>query len=456
MKERKINPRRVILSCLLVIGLLSIFSLVHTPQTASAATKAKTTSSTKYPYLIKVNKKMNTVTIYKKDAKGKYTIPVKAMICSTGKDTPIGTFRTKAKYRWKWLLHDVYGQYSTRITGSILFHSVYYYKLNPSTLATKEFNKLGTQASMGCVRLQVVDAKWIYDHCGLGTTVVIYNSNNPGPLGKPKAIKLGKNTRWDPTDTTNKKNPYNKKKPTIKGAKNKTIAYGSTFDPKKGVTAYNTCDYNITKELKVTGKVNTKVAGDYKLTYSVKDELKRTQKKTITITVKPKKGMPTIHGVSDQVYSYKIYKDIDIKALALKGISATVGNQKLGKSYLKYTIKKEINDSSMVRYLVTYTVKNGTKTAKKQAYITLDKQAPVILGVQDLTLTKEEFEVLKDKIAHKEYPGITFNDNCTEADKLWIKVIIDQKKDKTYTITYQVSDEAGLTTQMKATIHIAD
>ena len=202
----------------------------------------------KYPYLIKVNKRMNTVTVYKKDSSGKYTVPIKAMVCSGGSATPTGTFRTQNKYRWKILAHDVWGQYSTRITGSILFHSVYYYQKDPSTLAVAQYNKLGRTASMGCVRLTTVDAKWIYDNCAIGTTVVIYNSNDPGPLGKPTAIKLPGNYKWDPTDTFSSNNPYNKMKPKITGAKDKTVDYLATVDLKKGVKAYNTTGYTVTSK----------------------------------------------------------------------------------------------------------------------------------------------------------------------------------------------------------------
>ena len=56
---------------------------------------------------------------------------------------------------------------------------------------------------MGCVRLTVADAKWIYDNCSIGTAVYFYdNAGNPGPLGKPKAKKLSNNSMgyWDPTD----------------------------------------------------------------------------------------------------------------------------------------------------------------------------------------------------------------------------------------------------------------
>ena len=130
-------------------------------------------AASNYPYVIKVNKQQNTITVYGKDSKGKYTVPVKAMICSTGSDTPLGTYRTPAKYRWKLLLDNVWGQYSTRITGGILFHSVWYYKQDPSTLSAVQYNKLGTMCSHGCIRLTVADAKWIYDNIEAGTKVII-------------------------------------------------------------------------------------------------------------------------------------------------------------------------------------------------------------------------------------------------------------------------------------------
>ena len=41
----------------------------------------------------------------------------KAMYCSTGKNyiTICGTYNPTAKYKWRPLIHGVYGQYSTRI-----------------------------------------------------------------------------------------------------------------------------------------------------------------------------------------------------------------------------------------------------------------------------------------------------------------------------------------------------
>lgn len=156
----------------------------------------------KSSYMIKVNRTACCVTVYAKDGKKGYTIPVVAFICSTGKDTPTGTFKTGIKHRWQELFGPCWGQWTTQITGNILFHSVYYTKINDNkTLDVKAYNKLGTMASHGCIRLRAKDAKWIYDNCKRSTTVTIYNNKkNPGPFDKPKIQKLKANHTWDPTD----------------------------------------------------------------------------------------------------------------------------------------------------------------------------------------------------------------------------------------------------------------
>lgn len=154
-------------------------------------------------YVIKVNKQQCITTVYAKDGDNGYIIPVVAFICSPGPGTPLGTFYTPAKYRWHLLYGDVYGQWDTRISGHVLFHSVYYTSYNNNlSLSTVAYNKLGTQDSMGCIRLTAGDAKWVYDNCSLNTKVVIYNSSKTEPLKKPTAYKLPSWHTWDPTDPT--------------------------------------------------------------------------------------------------------------------------------------------------------------------------------------------------------------------------------------------------------------
>lgn len=198
--------------------LLFLLALTANFQTTNAAAK-------KNIYKIKVNKLKNTVTVYRHTKKGKYK-PYKAFVCSSGKATPVGTFSLGERYRWHELMGPSYGQYCTRIYRGFLFHSVWYYKTSKNTQSYAQFNRLGTTASHGCIRLTVADSKWIYDNCPFGTKVVIYNSSKAGPLGKPKAQKLSGHMGWDPTDP-DIHNPYLIKVKSIKlSTTKKTLEIG--------------------------------------------------------------------------------------------------------------------------------------------------------------------------------------------------------------------------------------
>ena len=157
-----------------------------------------------FPYRIRINRELNTVTVYSPDKDGTYSVPVKAMVCSTGAATPAGVFHTFNRSQWRSLFGGVYGQYVTDIVGDILFHSVPYYSMDKGNLEYLEYNKLGTAASLGCIRLAVKDALWIYENCPIGTEVEIYDDpENPGPLGKPESVYIdpeSENRGWDPTD----------------------------------------------------------------------------------------------------------------------------------------------------------------------------------------------------------------------------------------------------------------
>lgn len=59
--------------------------------------------------------------------------------------------------------------YYTQFKGNYLFHSVLYNKNG-----TLQDGRVGIQLSHGCVRLEINNAKWIYDNIPRGTHVVIY------------------------------------------------------------------------------------------------------------------------------------------------------------------------------------------------------------------------------------------------------------------------------------------
>lgn len=170
-----------------------------------------------YPYSITVVTNKSFVVVYGKDEEGKYTKVVRTIICSTGINTPeSGSCNLLQKYEWKELLHEVWGQYSTWVTGNILIHSVPYLSADKSDLWAWQYNRLGGAVSTGCIRMRVVDAKWIYDYCPCGTPVnFVCWYTLPDGIEKPTYEKTDLDSPysgWDPTDP-DPNNPWQPEQP---------------------------------------------------------------------------------------------------------------------------------------------------------------------------------------------------------------------------------------------------
>ncbi len=268
-------------------------------------------------YWLKVNTTANVVNVYKK-SKGEWK-PYKVLLCSCGKasdghGTPKGKYTVKKKWRWQQLFYGVSGQYVTQFYGNYLFHSVVYSKkYNNKTCKRNEYNKLGKQASHGCVRLATMDAKWIYENCPKGTKVTVYSSDKIGPLGKPSkvAMKDKASKYWDPTDPADSNKAFALKGPVISVKKSSyEVEYGGEkIDVMKGVTAKSPYTFqNLTSSVKVSeisytdsnGKskkvksVDTKKPGVYKVKLSCYNKYcgKKSTYKTIKIIVKEKPVEP--------------------------------------------------------------------------------------------------------------------------------------------------------------------
>ena len=268
-----------------------------TENTTKKTQTTTTTSQTNIPYYIKINYKQNVVTIYAKDEKGNYTKPVKAMVCSCGTATPkSGTYSISSKYKWGKLFGGVSGQYCTRIVNSILFHSVPYITHGDNgSLEYWEYDKLGTTASAGCIRLTVADAKWIYSNCAKGTKVEFYADSNPGPLGKPTAQKISGEEAvrgWDPTDpdAANPWKTYSKEeKPANTVVSGNTIT--NTTKPENTITSGNTVT-NTTKPENTVTSGNT-------VTNTTKPENTITSGNTVTNTTKPENTVTSGNTVTN-------------------------------------------------------------------------------------------------------------------------------------------------------------
>lgn len=239
-------------------------------------------------YLIRVDRTANCVTIYEKDESGAFAITVKHMICSvgTGEETPVGVFTISDQYRWRALFGGTYGQYASRITGNILFHSVPYQERSEDSLVPGAYNELGTKASQGCVRLTCADAKWIYENCAPGTVVEIFDGPAANLPEKPTALHIDPKSPycgWDPTDPSGA-NPWKKIPIALYRVKDLTVKKGSEIDLLAGVFALDV-DGQTLLEVQVSGDVDVNRCGSYKVKYTAEGATGATVTAYATVTV---------------------------------------------------------------------------------------------------------------------------------------------------------------------------
>lgn len=439
---RKITKRN------LCAGLLAILLAVSCLLTSVQPVQAAQTGAG--DYYIKVNKGTNVVTVYKQDG-----TPYTAFTCSVGYATPVGTFYTPVKYRWWTLDGPSYGQYCTRITGSILFHSVWYYQQKENAQSYRQYNKLGTTASHGCVRLTVAASKWIYDNCPLKTKVIIFNgSAKDDPLGKPETIKVdeSKYMGWDPTDPA-KDNPYKTKSTTPKiSVSSRTLAYGSKFGT-GSMTCKDSGGFDITGWVKMSGTVNMKKLGTYPVTYSVIDSFGRTATKKVTYKVVDKNPV-TVTGVKAKI-TQKLGDTRDMMA-GLKAKNA-LGTDLTGavKAYIKapgsskYTAcAKNYTFKKVGTYYVKYEVVNPNnmkKTTKKQTIQVKDTGKPVLNGPKnwpEIKLTDQTTEMYWDDLVVDVTAKLPGGEDITDTLKVMITSPSGKKATVTAGKTYTF-DEAG-------------
>ncbi len=154
-------------------------------------------------YMIKYNKSSRTMYVMAKDGANGYIIPYKTFMSSAGPDTPLGTFRTYVKYRWKFMHDNIYCQFLTRFNGPFLMHSIIYENQPTSYhLDSATYNGIEVAQSGGCIRLLSKDASWIYHNVPLKTAVhIYYDPWNKGPVEKDAIeVPIPREQTFDPTD----------------------------------------------------------------------------------------------------------------------------------------------------------------------------------------------------------------------------------------------------------------
>ena len=170
-------------------------------------------------------------------------------------------------------------------------------------------------------------------------------------------------------------------KPVISGANNVSIIEGTKFDPMKGVTAIDTEDGNITKDIKVTGTVDTNKPGKYELTYTVTDKDGNTTTVKRTVIVNQKESILNDAPILElKTNDATISSGEKVNLLDFVSKAKDKEDKSLNISDVKYTIKNmngssETNISEPGKYEVIYSLTDsqGKTTTKKLILNVIEK-----------------------------------------------------------------------------------
>ena len=178
-------------------------------KTPVTATKPSTPITTLKSHKIEVDLTNQICTVYGVYSDGSVKGIMSEFVSTArkGKTTPVGNFKIqgasggrKAKYRTcKLSGGKTYAEYACRFKGAKMMHGVPWRSRNTKGYVYKnEFNKLGSVASGGCVRMPWKMAKYIYEKCPIGTPVKVFKgTKGKYPMGKPKKYTATKDI--DPT-----------------------------------------------------------------------------------------------------------------------------------------------------------------------------------------------------------------------------------------------------------------
>lgn len=408
------------------------------------------------PYAIKVNAKKNVVTIYRLDEKGYYTVPVKAMVCSVGagENTPRGVFDLGDREAWLALEDGVFGQYATAITGNILFHSVPYFTQNKGDLETEEYNKLGKSVSAGCVRLSVIDAKWIFDNCGEFTCVNIFESDYEGPLGKPNAAVItsnGKGNNWDPTDP-DRENPYMGDIPVILGAYDREIERYTDFDIMAGVTALDSDGNDITSDIEVTGEVISEECGIYCITYSVLDKAGKTATAKANFLIKDETApVVCVNQVVDTLGVHDVKSTKQLHDLLLENVTAYDSGVEMDKKSILVDYS-EILEQGFGKCHIKYLAKDseGNKSDVVVLCVDVDMEAPTLQLKNSLQGSIRVSSLMDDEYL---LSLVEAKDNSGNVE-VTVSRPLNYMKEEPYPVLYCAKDAFGNVTTLSVTYQI--
>ena len=224
-------------------------------------------------------------------------------------------------------------------------------------------------------------------------------------------------------------------------AENKTIVQGSEFDYRKDVSATDTEDGDLTKEIEVVEEtVKVDEPGTYEVTYKVTDKNNQTTTKTITVTVTENKK-PVITAEDKEVIQGR-------KLDELEGVSAT--DEEDGQVEVKVK-ESTVNLEEPGSYTITYEATDSyNQTSEKTITVTVLKDEAPVINAEDKTITQGT--------KFKPLDGVTAEDK-EDGEIKEIEVVTNEvKENKTgeYEVTYKVVDSFNKETKKTITVTVVE
>ena len=246
----------------------------------------------------------------------------------------------------------------------------------------------------------------------------------------------------DVTFTIIKEGEESNEKPVISGADDKTIKVGDSFDARKGVSASDKEDGDLTSKIEISGSVDTKKAGVYTLTYSVEDSDSNKTTVTRKITVMSNEK-PVISGANDK--TIKVGDSFD----ARKGVSAS--DKEDGDLTSKIEISGSVDTKKAGVYTLTYSVEDSdsNKTTVTRKITVMSNEKPVISGANDKTIK------VGDSFDAREGVSASDKEDGDLTSKIVISGSVDTKKAGVYKLTYSVEDRDSNKTTVTRKITVA-
>ena len=208
----------------------------------------------------------------------------------------------------------------------------------------------------------------------------------------------------------------------------------SKYSPNKEKACYGSKLHCRNISYKVEGKVDTKILGNYKLTYTIKRRKKKLVKVRIVKVVDTKKPKIIVDGVF-----INVCKNGKNNYATLKAVDNYDGD-------ITDKIEYTLNGNKII-YKVSDS--SGNEVKKEYDVIVNDNEKPTIV------LNGAPIIYLSVGTTYKE-SGVAAIDNCDGdiSDKVKIESNVDTKKEGTYEVKYTVTDEFGNTNTIKRTVKI--